>query len=100
MSFAAYILKCAWTIAKSAYDMLMDRELPDAERARIKEIVLEHSDVIALHDLRTRASGPLTREAARSSNESIRVESRLTESVTTQAAVLDAIKIAATATEA
>ena len=40
--------------------MLMDRELPDAERERIMEIVLDHADVIALHDLRTRASGPLT----------------------------------------
>ncbi|MHA1600278.1 MAG: cation diffusion facilitator family transporter [Alphaproteobacteria bacterium] len=60
LAIAAYILKCAWTIAKGAYDMLMDRELPDAERARIKEIVLDHSDVIAMHDLRTRASGPLT----------------------------------------
>ena len=59
LAIAAYILKCAWTIAKDAYDMLMDRELPDAERARIKEIVLEHGDVTALHDLRTRASGPL-----------------------------------------
>lgn len=60
LAIAAYILKCAWTIAKGAFDMLMDRELPDAERERIEEIVLAHVDVIALHDLRTRASGPLT----------------------------------------
>ncbi len=60
LAIAAYILRCAWTIAKGAYDMLMDRELPDAERARIEEIVLGHPDVVALHDLRTRASGPLT----------------------------------------
>lgn len=60
LAIAAFILKSAWTIAKGAYDMLMDRELPDTERARIKEIVLLHPEVIALHDLRTRASGPLT----------------------------------------
>ncbi len=60
LAIAAYILRSAWTIAKDAYDMLMDRELPDAERERIKAIVLEHADVAALHDLRTRASGPLT----------------------------------------
>lgn len=59
LAIAAYILKSAWAIAKDAYDMLMDRELPDAERARIKEIVLAHVGVTALHDLRTRASGPL-----------------------------------------
>jgi ferrous-iron efflux pump FieF len=60
LAIAAYILKSAWTIAKSAYDMLMDRELPDGERERIEQIVLDHPDVTALHDLRTRASGPLT----------------------------------------
>jgi ferrous-iron efflux pump FieF len=60
LAIAAYILKSAWTIARGAYDMLMDRELPDEDRARIKQIVLAHGEVIAVHDLRTRASGPLT----------------------------------------
>jgi ferrous-iron efflux pump FieF len=60
LAIAAYILKSAWTIAAGAYDMLMDRELPDEDRARIKQIVLDHGEVIAVHDLRTRASGPLT----------------------------------------
>jgi ferrous-iron efflux pump FieF len=60
LAIAAYILKSAWTIARGAYDMLMDRELPDEDRARIKQIVLDHGEVIAVHDLRTRASGPLT----------------------------------------
>ena len=35
----------------------MDRELPDEQRARIREIVLEHAEVKSLHDLRTRSSG-------------------------------------------
>lgn len=37
--------------------MLMDRELPDEDRQRIKDIVQAHPAVIGLHDLRTRASG-------------------------------------------
>jgi ferrous-iron efflux pump FieF len=37
--------------------MLMDRELPDAERERIKEIARAHPRVRDLHDLRTRLSG-------------------------------------------
>ena len=60
LAIAAYILKSAWTIARGAYDMLMDRELPDEDRARIKKIILDHGEVIAVHDLRTRASGPHT----------------------------------------
>jgi ferrous-iron efflux pump FieF len=35
----------------------MDRELPDEERLRIKDIVMGHKDVVSLHDLRTRAAG-------------------------------------------
>jgi ferrous-iron efflux pump FieF len=60
LAIAAYILKCAWDIARGAYDMLMDRELPDEARERIKQIILRHAEITALHDLRTRASGPLT----------------------------------------
>jgi ferrous-iron efflux pump FieF len=35
----------------------MDREFADADRERIKQIVKQHTDVISLHDLRTRHSG-------------------------------------------
>ncbi len=58
LAIAVYISTNAWRIAHGAYDMLMDRELPDEERQRIKEIVLGHPRVIDLHDLRTRSSGP------------------------------------------
>lgn len=44
-------------IARSATDMLMDKELPEAVRNRIKDISKRHDDVLALHDLRTRRSG-------------------------------------------
>jgi ferrous-iron efflux pump FieF len=58
IAIAAYILITAARIARGAFDMLMDRELPEAERRRIVEIVRQHPQVIGLHDLRTRASGP------------------------------------------
>jgi len=57
LGIAAYILVNAWRIARGAYDMLMDRELPDEDREQIKEIIKAHPEVIGLHDLRTRASG-------------------------------------------
>ncbi len=36
----------------------MDHEIPDDERARIRAIAEAHSEVRAVHDLRTRAAGP------------------------------------------
>ena len=59
MGIAAYIIWTAWTIAASALDMLMDRELADEERARIRSIALSNPAVRAVHDLRTRAAGPI-----------------------------------------
>ena len=58
IAIAIYILKTAWGISNGALDMLMDRELPDDDRAQIKKIVLEHPGVMALHELKTRAAGP------------------------------------------
>lgn len=55
---ALYILHTAWRIARGALDMLMDRELPDEDRQRIRAIALRHPAVRQLHDLRTRAAGP------------------------------------------
>jgi len=52
-----YVLYNAWLIVRASLDQLMDRELPDSERDRIKEIVLAHPEVRAMHDLRTRAAG-------------------------------------------
>jgi len=58
IGIAAYILYNAWQIASGAFDMLMDRELPEDERARIRQVILAHRGVLGVHDLRTRASGP------------------------------------------
>lgn len=57
-AIAFYILYNAWLIVREALDMLMDRELPDEERRRIREIALTHADVEDLHEMRTRRSGP------------------------------------------
>jgi ferrous-iron efflux pump FieF len=57
---ALYIVYTAWRIARGALDMLMDRELPDEDRQRIRGIALGNPRVRAVHDLRTRTSGPTT----------------------------------------
>jgi ferrous-iron efflux pump FieF len=58
-SIAAYILYSSWTIARRALSLLMDRELPDEDRERVRQIALSHPEVKDMHDLRTRSSGPL-----------------------------------------
>lgn len=58
LMIAAYILVSAWQIVKASLDRLMDRELPDGERARIRKIALSHPEITAVHDLRTRSAGP------------------------------------------
>ena len=54
---AAYILFGAWGIVKNALDQLMDRELPEVQRGRIRDIAMAHEEVDDVHDLRTRSSG-------------------------------------------
>lgn len=54
---AIYIFYFAWTIARQSLDQLMDRELSDDDRQRIKFISLSHPSVHDLHELRTRSSG-------------------------------------------
>jgi len=57
LAIAGYILKSAWEIARGAFDILTDREFPEAERERIKAIVREDARVMGVHDLRTRSTG-------------------------------------------
>ncbi len=58
LGIGAYILWSALMIARMSLDLLMDRELPEADRARIRAIALEHPEVRNVHDLRTRSTGP------------------------------------------
>ncbi len=55
-----YIIHGAVKIARLSLTQLMDRELPDEERARVRAIAESHPEVTAVHDIRTRGAGPST----------------------------------------
>lgn len=57
IAIGVVILRSAWKILKQSLNLLMDRELPDADRERIRHIARSHPEVIDIHDLRTRSSG-------------------------------------------
>ncbi|TAJ94282.1 MAG: cation diffusion facilitator family transporter [Gammaproteobacteria bacterium] len=57
LGIAVYIIHSAWTIVKHAFDQLMDRELPEADRQRIIQLAIGHREVRDLHELRTRMAG-------------------------------------------
>jgi len=57
VAIAIYIVWSAWGIVRQSLDQLMDRELPETQRAEIEQIATRHPDVVAVHDLRTRSSG-------------------------------------------
>lgn len=59
IGIAVWLAVTAWGVAKGALDQLMDHELPDVQRKRILELAEADSRVIDVHQLRTRASGPL-----------------------------------------
>jgi ferrous-iron efflux pump FieF len=54
---AGYLVFGARSIGRRSIDVLMDRELPDADRRRILEIVRRHPGVRSVHDMRTRSAG-------------------------------------------
>lgn len=58
VAIAGYILWGAIGIGRQAYNLLMDHELPTADRRRIREIAVAVPGVLGVHDLRTRSSGP------------------------------------------
>jgi ferrous-iron efflux pump FieF len=58
VAIAGFLLHSAWAISRKSLDRLMDRELPDADRDRLRAIALAHPEVRVVHDLRTRSSGP------------------------------------------
>jgi ferrous-iron efflux pump FieF len=53
-----WIVYSAVRLARLSLIQLMDRELPDEEREKIRAIAQSHPDVVAAHDLRTRVAGP------------------------------------------
>ena len=56
-AIAFYILHSAWRIGSEAFHQLMDRELPESDRERIRAIALAHDQVRGFHDLRSYRSG-------------------------------------------
>ncbi len=57
IAIALFIVYGAWGIFKSSLKLLMDTELPEDDRARIRAIAVSHPGVISVHDIRTRSSG-------------------------------------------
>ena len=58
IAIGIWIIYGAWQVTQKALVQLMDHELPDADRARIRALAQAHPQVTAVHDLRTRAAGP------------------------------------------
>ena len=54
---ALYLVLGAWNIAMHSLDVLLDREIPEVDRRRIRDIAKAHPEVLGFHDLRTRFSG-------------------------------------------
>ncbi|HEX4272780.1 MAG TPA: cation diffusion facilitator family transporter [Rhizomicrobium sp.] len=57
IAVAVIMLVSAFGVGRSSFNQLMDRELPDEERARIRRIAESHDAVRNVHDLKTRAAG-------------------------------------------
>ena len=57
---AAILLWGAVSVFREASSELMDRELPQADRDRIKALMKQDPRITDVHQLRTRASGPVT----------------------------------------
>jgi ferrous-iron efflux pump FieF len=57
LAIALLLIVGAWRVIKTALQVLLDRELPQADRDEIRALVLRHADVRGLHDLRTRSDG-------------------------------------------
>lgn len=53
-----WIIFSSTRLMRLSLTQLMDRELPDEERARIRAIAEAAPEVTAVHDLKTRAAGP------------------------------------------
>jgi len=57
IGISIYIVWGAWKIGIQALNLLMDHELPQEDRDKIRSIVISHPGVRSVHDIRTRSSG-------------------------------------------
>ncbi|MGY6660754.1 MAG: cation diffusion facilitator family transporter [Glycocaulis sp.] len=53
------LAKSAFELGRESVNQLLDRELPDATRAHIEALLTDDPRVLGVHELRTRAAGPL-----------------------------------------
>jgi cation diffusion facilitator family transporter len=58
IAVACWLALGAYEVARESADHLMDRELPEADRAHIEALASDDPAILGVHDLRTRASGP------------------------------------------
>ncbi|MEQ9518341.1 MAG: cation diffusion facilitator family transporter [Parvibaculum sp.] len=54
---AVFIVMSAIAIVREAVRQLMDHEMPEEDRERMRAIILADKDVVNMHDLRTRMAG-------------------------------------------
>ena len=57
LAIGFYIAYTSWTMAREAFDILVDREMPDHDKNIIDKIIRAHPEVKGFHDLKTRSSG-------------------------------------------
>jgi ferrous-iron efflux pump FieF len=57
-TIGTWIIYSSVGLFRLSLTQLMDRELPDEERRRIRQIAEANNEVTAVHDLRTRVAGP------------------------------------------
>jgi ferrous-iron efflux pump FieF len=60
IGIGVWLVVNSWQIFQQSFNMLMDRELPDEDRERIRSVCMAHEDVLDVYDIRTRKAGPLT----------------------------------------
>ncbi len=59
IGIGGFILYSAFKMVKEAIQTLLDRQLPEEEIAKIRQVSLSVDGVLGIHDLRTRMSGPV-----------------------------------------
>jgi len=57
LAIAIYIFYSAFGIGRDAVGLLMDKELPDDVRVRIRDLAFSRPEVLGIHDVRTRQAG-------------------------------------------
>lgn len=57
LAIAGWLGWGAWRASHRAVDELMDKEWPEAKKARFVEVLARHPELRGMHDLRTRTSG-------------------------------------------